>query len=55
MYNYYQQQVPYGNYYVFELGKKGADFKASSTVNGDDSNIDLNPLIHHSRFVISVF
>ena len=24
-------------------GKKGADFKASSTVNGDDSNIDLNP------------
>lgn len=37
------KQVPYGNYYVFELGKKGADFKASSTVNGDDSNIDLNP------------
>lgn len=36
------KQVPYGNYYVFELGKKGADFKASSTVNGDDSNIDLN-------------
>lgn len=35
--------MPYGNYYVFELGKKGADFKASSTVNGDDSNIDLNP------------
>lgn len=37
------KQVPYGNYYVFELGKKGADFKASSTVNGDDSNIDLDP------------
>lgn len=37
------KQVPYGNYYVFELGKKSADFKASSTVNGDDSNIDLNP------------
>lgn len=37
------KQVPYGNYYVFELGKKGADFKVSSTVNGDDSNIDLNP------------
>ena len=37
------KQVPYGNYYVFELGKKDADFKASSTVNGDDSNIDLNP------------
>lgn len=37
------KQVPYGNYYVFELGKKGANFKASSTVNGDDSNIDLNP------------
>lgn len=37
------KQVPYGNYYVFELGKKGADFKASSTVNGDDSYIDLDP------------
>lgn len=37
------KQVPYGNYYIYELGKKGADFKASSTVNGDDSNIDLNP------------
>lgn len=37
------KQVPYGNYYIYELGKKGANFKASSTVNGDDSNIDLNP------------
>ena len=37
------KQVPYGNYYIYELGKKGADFKASSTVNGDDSNIDLDP------------
>ena len=37
------KQVPYGNYYVFELGKKGDDFKASSTVNGDDSYIDLDP------------
>ena len=42
------KQVPYGNYYIYELGKKGADFKASSTVNGDDSNIDLNP----SRYVM---
>ena len=37
------KQVPYGNYYIYELGKKGKDFKASSTVNGDDSYIDLNP------------
>lgn len=37
------KQVPYGNYYIYELGKKGVNFKASSTVNGDDSNIDLNP------------
>lgn len=37
------KQVPYGNYYIYELGKKGTDFKASSTVNGDDSEIDLNP------------
>ena len=42
------KQVPYGNYYIYELGKKGADFKASSTVNRDDSNIDLNP----SRYVM---
>lgn len=37
------KQVPYGNYYIYELGKKGANFKVSSTVNGDDSYIDLNP------------
>lgn len=37
------KQVPYGNYYIYELGKKGKDFKPSSTVNGDGSNIDLNP------------
>lgn len=37
------KQVPYGNYYIYELGKKGKDFKTSSTVNGDDSYIDLNP------------
>ena len=42
------KQVPYGNYYIYELGKKNSDFKASSTVNGDDSNIDLNP----SRYVM---
>ena len=37
------KQVPYGNYYIYELGKKNSDFKASSTVNGDDSYIDLDP------------
>lgn len=37
------KQVPYGNYYIYELGKKGTNFKVSSTVNGDDSYIDLDP------------
>ena len=37
------KQVPYGNYYIYELGKKNSDFKASSTVNGDNSYIDLDP------------
>lgn len=37
------KQVPYGNFYIYELGKKGTNFKVSSTVNGDDSYIDLDP------------
>ncbi len=36
-------EVPYGNYYIYELGKKTSDFSATKTINGDESNIDMNP------------
>lgn len=37
------KEVPYGNYYIFELGKKTSNFSPTNSINGETSNIDMNP------------
>ena len=36
-------EVPYGNYYIYELGQKTSDFTATDTINGDTSTVDMDP------------